>query len=280
MHTAQGITYKSGKGRGVFLGVHGMAGSPKELEFLAKRLRDAGISSDVPTLPGHGTTMEDLERLRWQEWVDFLEERLLALGKDKEPVFVGGLCSGALLALAVALRQPSRIRGLVLYSTALFYDGWNLPKWGKLFLYAAFFTPIGWHKGFRTDRPPYGVKDKRLQGVIASMYARMDSKSQATTLGYTEIPAATFHEMHKLRNHVKRHLGEIHTPTLLLHSLEDDLTSVKSSKFVLERLGSSQKRLVLLEDCYHLITVDKKKREVADQTVSFLEELIQSNVTC
>lgn len=272
------VSFEAGKV--AFLGVHGMAGSPKELEFLAKRLRNAGISSDVPTLPGHGTTMEDLERFRWKEWVDFLEGRLLALGKEHEPVFVGGLCSGALLALALTLRQPSRIQGLVLYSPVFFYDGWNIPKWGRLYLYTAFFTPFGRYMGFPTNRPPYGVKDKRLQSIIASMYARMHSKGQATSLGYTGIPPTTFHEMHKLKNHVKRHLGEIRTPTLLLHSLEDDLTSAKSSKFVLERIGSPKKRLVLLDDCYHLITVDKKKAEVADETVSFFNEPMQSPASC
>ena len=50
--------------------------------------------------------------------------------------------------------------------------------------------------------------------------------------------------------------------------------------FAMEHFGASQKRLILLEDCYHLIAVDKKKREVADATVLFLEELIQSKVIC
>jgi carboxylesterase len=73
-------------------------------------------------------------------------------------------------------------------------------------------------------------------------------------------------------------LREILTPSLLFHSLEDDLTSFRSSKFILENLTASQKRLILLEDCYHLITVDKKKSEVIQETVAFLKGLIQNTV--
>lgn len=253
-----------------------MAGSPKELEPIAKGLSQEGITSDIPLLPGHATSMSDLKKVKWQEWANFLENRLLELSEAHEPLFAGGLCSGALLALELARRQPERIAGLVLFSSTYFYDGWNLPKWGWAFLPLAFYTPLRWFYAFPTDRPPYGVKDKRLQRLIASMYCRLGTLDRTTTIGYPKIPAPTFHEMHKLRNHIKRHLGEIRTPSLLFHSLEDDLTSFKSSQFILERLGASQKRLILLEDCYHLITVDKKKSEVIRETLAFLKGLVQN----
>lgn len=274
MPNPEGIFYEAGKP--AFVGVHGMSGSPQELEPVAKGLSKAGITCDIPILPGHASSMSDLKRLKWQDWAGFLEARLLELGKHHNPLFVGGLCSGALLALETALRRPELVCGLVLYSSTFFYDGWNIPKWGWAFLPLAFYTPLRWFYAFPTDRPPYGVKDKRLQRLIASMYARLGQEDKHTTIGYPKIPAATFHEMHKLRNRIKRHLGKIHTPTLLFHSVEDDLTSLKSSEFILARLGASHKRLVVLEDCYHLITVDKKKSDVLYQTEAFLKGLIQN----
>lgn len=255
-------------GKTAFLGIHGLGGAPKELEYLGKRLYRSGITVSAPLLPGHESASA-LKKARWPLWAGFLEERLDALFERHGPVFVGGLCSGAWLALALAAKKPHQVAGLVLYSTTYYYDGWNNGRLGAAWVWLALYTPIRWFYSFPTERPPYGIKDARLQRLIAA-HARHADGTDAMKAGFSAIPAPCFGQMHGLRAWVRPHLAAIHHPALLLHSREDDLTSIKSSEYVLHRLGSQDKRLIALDDCYHLITLDKQKHLVAQATTDFI----------
>lgn len=259
-------------GAPLFFGIHGLAGRPREFSYLAKQLGKAGISTYAPILPGHGAPLDVFRKVTRKDWLDALQGHLQQVSQEHSPIFVGGLCWGALLALALALREPQMIRGLILYAPNYFYDGWNLPKPRALTMAMAFYTPLRWFFMFATDRPPYGIKDPRLRAYIAALYRRGDQKRIFEQLGHPRIPATTFYQMHRLRAFIRRHLQEIHTPALFLHSREDDFTSPRSSEFLCGHLGSEDKRLILLDDCYHLITVDQKKDEVFTHTLSFIQQ--------
>jgi esterase/lipase len=42
----------------------------------------------------------------------------------------------------------------------------------------------------------------------------------------------------------------------------------------MERIGSRDKRLVILEDCYHIVTMDREKERVARECINFLREAL------
>ena len=99
---------------GVLL-IHGFTGSPAEMALVAHYLHRKGLTVSVPLLPGHGTTPEDLNSRRWEEWVSHARSALRELQARCESVFLGGLSLGSLVALELA--QADRgIRGVVLYS--------------------------------------------------------------------------------------------------------------------------------------------------------------------
>ena len=50
--------------------VHGFTATPAEVRLLAKILHERGFTVAGPLLPGHGTKPEDLNRVRWQDWVE------------------------------------------------------------------------------------------------------------------------------------------------------------------------------------------------------------------
>lgn len=256
-------------GRTAFLGIHGLGGAPKEIQYLAKKLHHAGITSSVPVLPGH-ESLASLKTIHWDAWIDFLEERLIALSEKHGSIFIGGLSSGTWMALALAIKQPKRVAGLILYSTIYYYDGWNQGPLGFLLVWLALHTPMQRFYSFHTDNPPFGVKDTKLQRIIA-VRAKSADGIDTMKAGYSTMPAHCFAQMHSLRDWVKPRLGTILHPTLLLHSKEDDLTSIRSSELVMKQLGSKDKRLISLDDCYHLITLDKQKHLVAQATIDFIE---------
>jgi carboxylesterase len=70
---------------------------------------------------------------------------------------------------------------------------------------------------------------------------------------------------------VRRGLGRIQTPALIIHAEEDDVASTASADYVERHLGSAVKRKLILHDSYHIITLDNEKETVADQTLAFFD---------
>ena len=73
-------------------------------------------------------------------------------------------------------------------------------------------------------------------------------------------------------------MNMVKSPVLLIHSLEDDLTSVKSSEFVYDTISSAYKQFIKLEDSYHVVTLDNEKKFVAEKTFDFIERLNSTEV--
>ncbi len=76
-----------------------------------------------------------------------------------------------------------------------------------------------------------------------------------------------------LSKRVKRNITNVFAPILLVHSLEDDLTSTKSAKFVYNKTSSFYREYMELEDSYHLILYDNEKEKVYNKTIEFIDAL-------
>jgi len=98
--------------------VHGFTGAPPEMRLVGEYLNAQGLTISAPLLAGHGTRAEDLNHVRWQDWVAAAEKGLLALLESCELVFVAGLSMGALVTAHLAVMYPE-VGGIILYSPAL-----------------------------------------------------------------------------------------------------------------------------------------------------------------
>src|SRR5262245_44278584 len=119
------IKIKGGK-VGVLL-VHGLAGTPAEVRFVASGLARLGYTVHCPQLAGHGGTEADLTASTWMDWYKTCEDALDELRKDCDTVLVGGLSTGALLGLLLAARRPADVQGTLLYAPTLWLSGWSMP---------------------------------------------------------------------------------------------------------------------------------------------------------
>lgn len=253
-------------GRDGVLLVHGLTGTPAEMRFIGKGLAQAGFTVYGVQLAGHCGTEDDLLATGHRDWFESVQQALHVLGREVENVFACGLSMGAVLALKLAAANPDRVRGLGLFSTTLRYDGWSIPK-ARFLLPLVAALPFARRLRF-VESFPYGIKDERLRRVVVSKMREGKSREA----GLIGTPFGSLREMRRLTAEVMKLLPTIHTPALVVHAREDDVTGLSNVRFLEQRLGGPVST-VLLDDCYHMITVDKQREQVVRATVDFFNTL-------
>jgi pimeloyl-ACP methyl ester carboxylesterase len=93
--------------------LHGFTGNPQSMRPLAEALAKAGFTIDLPLLPGHGTSVEDLLPTRWEDWSQAAEDAFAGLAARCDKVAVAGLSVGGALTCWLAERHPE-IAGIAL----------------------------------------------------------------------------------------------------------------------------------------------------------------------
>ena len=89
-------------GRVGILLIHGLGGTPVELNFVAQALNRAGHTVYCPLLDGHGGPGERLNATTWMDWYKSVAQAHDVLKERSEVIIVGGLSAGVLLALHLA----------------------------------------------------------------------------------------------------------------------------------------------------------------------------------
>jgi len=254
-------------GRTGFLLIHGLSGTPVELRYIANGLVRAGHTVACPQLAGHCGTLEELRSTGWQDWLASVETALERMREHCDHVFVGGLSMGAVLALKVAARNPDIVRGTTLYAPTLWFDGWGVPAYARLFrLVTQKWCADLFHF---TERPPYGIKDARLRKIIAEALESGDPSKA----GFFSVPGGLLLELRWLVDSVKKDLRDLKIPTLLLHPREDDRASLSNAMYLERHLGG-RVETVVLEDSYHIITLDRQRDVVLERSLSFAKSVV------
>lgn len=257
------------KGDDAVLLIHGLSGSPLEMQFVARSLYKAGFSVRVPRFSKHGFGAGNRNE-KWRHWMDEVAEHFDEMKDRYRTVSVCGLCIGAVLAMKLASEKKDDIAALCLYSTTLYFDGWNIP-WYRFLLNIGYHTPFRYIYSYR-ECEPYGIKNEQLRAWISR---EMGEKSTFASLT-GRIPMTRLFQAEMLIKETKHALPGITTPTLLIHSIEDDTSTVRSANYVEHHIGSRKVRKVFLDDSYHNITMDNQKSIVAEETVRFIKEAMSN----
>jgi carboxylesterase len=255
-----------GQGRLGVLLVHGLGGTPVEMKTFGRRLVDAGATVLCCQLAGHCGTEEELKATSWQDWYASVAQALTRLEEHCDTVVVGGLSMGALLAARLAREEPDRVHGLIMLAPTFRYDGWSIP-WYSFLLKLLMPTPIGARYRF-VEREPFGVKDERIRALVV----RAMNSGDPTNAGLLATPSQAVQEMWRLAAELRPTLGRIHQPTFLAHARQDDIASLRNAFTVQRELGGRVETLVL-EDSYHLVTVDRQRGLVGQRAADFVRTL-------
>jgi len=261
------------RGETAVLLIHGLTGTPAEMRHFGRQLGRKGLTVCCPQLAGHCDTVLALKASTWEDWYRSVDEAFEALTREYKYVHVAGLSMGALLGLLLAARKKERLAGVTLLSPTFFYDGWNIPKWRqKLILPLVIYSPlrhfISWE-----EPPPYGIKDERVRAMVSAVLENRDSRT-SDKIGHFKTPASVIRESKGLIRAAKKCLQDVSRPALIVHSHEDDMASIKNAHFVTRHIGSSQVETFYINDSYHVVTLDKRKDDVAARVALFCQPIL------
>jgi carboxylesterase len=221
--------------------LHGFTGNPHSLKGIARRFADDGWAVECPLLPGHGTTVADMQPTRWSDWSATVEAAYTRLS-DRVPgrVVVAGLSMGATLALWLADRHPE-IAGLVCINP------WASPP-GPLrdMLQAAVDQGLDVMPGIGSDIADPGTRET----------------------SYTETPLRPLLSLFDAAEELQPVLPSIGCPILLFTSRHDHVIPTVNSDHLADTVGGPVER-VWLERSYHVATLDYDKDEIEARALEF-----------
>jgi len=252
--------------------IHGITGTPSEMRYLARKLHKVGFTVMCNTLPRHCSTLGELKKVKWQEIVAACREDLASLKKRFSKIYLCGLSMGALVAVHLAYEDADSVRGIIALAPTMFYDGWAISK-------AKILMNISWHIPWIRmsvnirETWPYGLKDEYMREHMHRFYknAKADQFDNKVLLfGSPFFPMACLYEHSRFVKVVKKEMPFVKAPALILHAREDDMVSIKNAEYLLKRISSHPKSLVVLDNSYHMITIDNDKDKVVEEVAKFI----------
>jgi carboxylesterase len=226
--------------------LHGYTGCPQSMRPLAEAFAAAGFSVELPRLPGHGTTVEDMANYRWSDWTATVEAAYRDLAARCDHVIVAGLSMGGALTLWLAAKFPA-IAGIVVINPAVETDD---------------FQPLA-----NAAAALLASGEQFMLGVAGDV-----ADPQAKELGYDRLPTATVKPLIDGLSDVKSRLATIKCPALLLHSPQDHVVPPGSMQLLRTKLGGPFEYVELLKS-YHVATLDFDKDEINRRAVAFAEKI-------
>jgi carboxylesterase len=95
-----------------------------------------------------------------------------------------------------------------------------------------------------------GLTREKLKSALRRVAAISADSSQA---GIAALPESLMLEMHWLIRQVKREVGQVRQPTLIVHPPNDDGASLRNLEYLQSNLRAFT-HTVVLDDSYHIMT--------------------------
>jgi carboxylesterase len=224
---------------------HGFTGTPQSMRPWAEHLAGEGFTVRLPRLPGHGTTWQELNRTRFEDWYAAVDTAFTELSDRCSKVVVAGLSMGGTLVTRLAEERGGEVAGLMLINPAFRADDRRLAA-----------LPVIKH--LVPSVPAIG-NDVRKEGV--------------TELAYTRTPLKALHSLVQAWGFVVADLPQVTQPLLLMRSAEDHVVPASSSALLLSRVSSKDVTEVILENSFHVATLDNDAPEIFARSTEFVRRV-------
>ncbi len=221
--------------------LHGFTGSPSSMRGVAQAFAAAGFSVELPRLPGHGTTVEEMMTTGWADWTGEAEAAYQRLAARTESVVVAGLSMGGSLTLWTAAQHPE-VAGIVCINPA------TQPQPSEVMDMVHGMIDEG------TELMPGIGSDIALPGVVETAYAGTPLRPLVSMItGVVDLVPS---------------YASTHCPLLLITSTQDHVVDPAQSDYLAERYGGPVER-IMLERSYHVATLDYDRELIEERAVEF-----------
>lgn len=227
---------------------HGFTGNPASMRPWAEDLAARGYGVEMPLLPGHGTRWQDMNKVSWADWVATVEGALDKLRAENDAVVAVGLSMGGALCLRLAADHGDDLAGIVVVNPAV--D--TLRKDVKL-------LPV-------------------LQHLLPAMpgIANDIKKPGADEHGYPMTPLKAAASMFAGYAALRRDLPRVTVPVLYFRSADDHVVDISSSRAINAGLSSKDFEERVLEDSYHVATLDNDAPRIFAESAEFIERVTRA----
>jgi carboxylesterase len=224
---------------------HGFTGSPASMVPWGRRLAEEGFGVSVPRLPGHGTSWQEMNRTRWQDWYAEISRSFDKLAAACDVVVVGGLSMGGGLALRLAADRGQQVAGVMLVNAAVASDNKQLVA-----------VPVLKH--VVSSRP----------GIVNDI-----KKPGQDEYGYDRLPLKALHSMLGGWKELRTDLPKVTQPLVHFRSAEDHVVDPSSSRIIASTVSSRDVTERILENSYHVATLDNDAPEIFEESVKFVRRV-------
>ncbi len=233
---------QAGDRRGA-LCIHGYTGNPGGMRPVAEALAAAGFTVELPRLPGHGTTVDDLLDKSWTDWTAAVDATYADLAARCDTVIVSGLSMGGALSLWLAAGHPE-IAGLALINPVTRTQPELVP----------------------VMRGMLEAGDSVIAGIGSDI-----AKEGVTESAYSGTPLGPALSMLDAVEEMQTGYGACAQPLLLLSSPQDHVVPPADGDHLATTWGGPVERVVL-ERSYHVATLDHDAELIQAEVVRFARE--------
>ncbi len=243
LKNAEPLFFK-GNNIGILL-IHGFTGTTQSIHLLGEALAQEGYTVLAPRLTGHGTSPEDMAQASYKDWIHDVETALTELKLYADKIVVMGLSMGGALSCYLAENHPELLAVIPIN--------------------AAIDMPV--LKALYDDN--YG-KEEYIAGIGSDI-----KKENVVELAYKKTPVKSMGDIIALMAMVRVELPKITIPILIFSSLVDHVVPPKNSQDIFNRVTSINKQIILLEESYHVATLDNDLPIIIKETIEFINGLAE-----
>lgn len=235
--------YSATRGNDVgVLVIHGFTGSPHSMRPVSRFFADHGFDVEMPLLPGHGTSWEDMATRKFSEWVDAVDEAYWKLKKRCAQVVVVGLSMGGGLAIHLSARRP--VLGTILIN------------------------PYVVNPQSVMVASPYLKKFVKKMASVGSDIAIPGIDEGA----YDITPMSAVAELHRFGVQLRKVIPALTSPVLYFRSENDHIVSDKSHTYFLKK-ATCPVEFIKLNKSYHVATLDYDAELILETSLQFVRNL-------
>jgi carboxylesterase len=229
---------------------HGFTGTTSGMKPLGEYLhKTEGWTVLGARLKGHGETPQAMSMTTAEDWIRSIEEGLTTLQGRCKHILMAGLSMGGCLTLYMAAKYPHVFKAIAPINACLYFGAPDFAAWAY---------------------------DKDAPATIKGVGNDVKDPS-IVEIAYADVPVPCIREIYGLMAITRDLLPRVTAPALVLVSPEDHVVPAANSDVIMQSIKSAKRELLLLQNSYHVATIDYDKDLINESVRRFFKAALQDS---